>query len=210
MPPSWDWVATKLKGGGGGVGEGRELGIEPLPAHGTMGRDSSRCLKNRGLSSSTLPIYHKVRSTPLLLGPTGLLSTECSLEALGGHMPHCPLGESSPVSRGPGLSTEWFLLRSSLTSGPSRCRCCLSWGHLTHGFGCFSSTIRDERKTKYQRPCLFGWEQQVVLIASHWNIVLAGFCLLFLSPLQNWRLSGCFPSLEADPPPLPPPPVFTL
>lgn len=97
---------------------------------------------------------------------TGLLLAECSSEALGGHMPHCPLGESSQVPRGPGLSTEWFLLRSSFASGPSRCRCCLRWGHLTHGFGCFSSTIRDERKTKYQRPPLLGWEQQVVLVAS--------------------------------------------
>lgn len=132
-------------------------------------------------------------------------------------MPHCPLGESSQVPRGPGLSTERFLLRSSLTSGPSGCRCCLRPpGHLTHGFGCFSSRIRDERKTKCQRPPLFGRSQQAVL-ASHRLAVppppvwgqgrtqhlatlfgLAGFCPLFGSPLQSWRLSGCFRSCGAD------------
>ena len=101
------------------------------------------------------PLVHESRRPGCRAAPQPSSSQNAARGPLGGHMPLCPLGESSPVPRGPGGSTSWFLLRFSLTSGPCL-QVLLGRGALARGFGCFSSRIRDERKTKLGKLRLSG------------------------------------------------------
>ena len=77
-------------------------------------------------------------------------------------MPHCPLGESSPV--------PWGLVEAQ--AGSSSALACLpapllqvllGWGCSDQGFGCFSSRIGGKRKTKLGKLPLFGCHWQEAL-----------------------------------------------
>lgn len=70
-------------------------------------------------------------------------------------MPHCPLGESCHVPGDPGVSTGWFLLHTSLTSGPLPAGAARVIG--PKGLGVFPAAgVATESKTQGTRPLLFG------------------------------------------------------
>lgn len=81
-------------------------------------------------------------------------------------MPHCPLGESSLVPRGPRVSTGWFLLRSSLTSGPLGAGGARP-GLQPEGWGVFpaESEVR-EKQNKMPKAAPVWVSRQVALVPS--------------------------------------------
>lgn len=113
------FTAASCTGLGSHKTEGEEKGTRGRD-QGTESQDRTPLAVLKSCALQRLSSYlSQGRKHPLLNGAwTSFPTAECGPEALGGHMPHCPLGESSQVPRGP-----WFKHRVvppplGLTSGP--------------------------------------------------------------------------------------------